>query len=128
MNLSIRHKDTCTPDYLNDHHNREGEFLVGILLGDYESEAKVAESLLETINRNAPEEFPFDFEDPKLVAAVTQAATGVDCRVTDDCGNHVSRPAEDEEGSEEALEKFEKLLESCECYAWFLVEWEAEDA
>lgn len=32
-NFDLSHVDTCYPDYLVDHHNREGEALFGVYLG-----------------------------------------------------------------------------------------------
>lgn len=48
--VAIQHIDTCFPEYLTDHHNRDGELLVGVPVDATTTNGEVAQGILDEIN------------------------------------------------------------------------------
>ena len=115
ITLTVSHVDTCLPDYLQDHHHREGELLLGICLAG-QSEAEAVEALCDEFN-GADWGIPDGVTTEMLAEAAKDAVKGVSFGPCDDCGNHVGK---DEEG-------FDKACEENESQAWFLLEWSEDE-
>jgi hypothetical protein len=47
---SFAHVDTCLPDFLTDHHNREGEFLFSVSVNGKTRNCEVEEELYVLLN------------------------------------------------------------------------------
>lgn len=107
MNVSITHVDTCLGCYLTDHHNRPGEFLVGIPCHSQSFDDALTE-LSEEIAACAPDEFWNGA--PLLEPECREALRGVD----------LTSPEDDESGDYASLEDGDP------CCAWFLVEFGGE--
>lgn len=50
MVVSLSHIDTCLPCYLQDHHNRDGELLLGVPVDNEATYASVREDLRSEFN------------------------------------------------------------------------------
>ena len=116
--------DTCRPDYLQDGHNREGEWLLCTSLGGQTTEEAVDE-LVDQMNGEAPpESFPDEGDLPEadIRAALLDAVRGVDFHPCDDCGNLVKPDADDED----AIEAYNKLLEE-QANVYVVLRWSLSD-
>jgi len=111
MALTISYIDTCRPDYLQDHHNRDGELLLGVCLAGQNPE-EAAHDLLAMLNSADWGVYPEDIDD-KAFLAIAKDAMDVDFRPHDETGNPVDK---DDEGFFEACEESESQ-------AWFLLKW-----
>ena len=125
------YKDTCFSDYLQDHHNRDGECLLGISTEFYNkkfandevvqrgesfdaivyAKDEAAHALMLEINIG---DFgiPSEITDEQLCKAFNQAVEGVDFRYIDENGNRVS-----EENMPEERYSEEPMI-------WFVLYWE----
>lgn len=101
--VSCRHKDTCLGDYLQDHHNRDGEMLLGASLGGT-PEATVDDLWYEVA------EIPDDLTEEQVRTALKEAVAGVDLRYIDEHGNPQDEIDEDRDSEEPQ--------------AWFVLSWE----
>jgi hypothetical protein len=107
--VSAQHIDTCTSDYLSDHHNRPGECLIGVPLG----EDRPLGELVEYELRGADYDLPAWILDSQIVKACNEL--DVDLRPCDGDGNRVEFDSEDEsndDGSDMPM-------------AWILLTWDA---
>ena len=115
--VSCRLVDICLPDYLQDHHNRPGELLIGVSLCG-QGARQAAQDLIDDINGSCyqmPDEKAISETD--LMTAAREATTGVDFRPFDEEGNRVAE-------SDLPPEVWDHILEQCESYAYFLFEWD----
>lgn len=101
--VSCRHKDTCLGDYLQDHHNRDGEMLLGASLGGT-PEATVDDLWYEVA------EIPDDLTEEQVRTALKEAVAGVDLSYIDEHGNPQDEIDEDRDSEEPK--------------AWFVLSWE----
>jgi hypothetical protein len=99
--ITAEHVDTCHPDYLQDGHNREGEWL--LFASPYGQSAEdAADELIGMMNGEAPpEDFPKDVSDDVLRAAFIEALQGVDLRPIDGSGNRIEPGEEDDSADNE---------------------------
>lgn len=99
--VTAEHVDTCFPDYLQDGHTRDGEWLaLTHLSGQTVDEA--AQELLDMINGEAPpEDFPEDIDDAAILAAFRDALQGADLRAVDRNGNKIDSNVDHEEVPED---------------------------
>lgn len=70
MVVDVSHIDTCLACYLTDHHNRDGEVLIGVQVDGAMTNAEVLESVIEEFGRT---DWPDDAEnvtDDDVEAAV----------------------------------------------------------
>jgi hypothetical protein len=104
INVSAQHIDTCLSCYLTDHHNRDGELLVGIeprgqSVADAVTEAQ--DEAFALLDGNGPS------LDADLVAlAFRIALDGVDLKPVDE-----TSPGDDDDSSDRAQ-------------VWILLSWE----
>ena len=110
MALVISLIDICLPDFLSDHHNRDGELLLGICLAG-QSPDEAAQMLLDELNWGR---YPQGVDDKAFLALAKDASQGVDFCPCDGNGNPVSKDSE----------AFQAAMEGNEAQAWFLLEWE----
>jgi hypothetical protein len=109
--MDVTHIDTCLPSYLQDHHNRPGELLLGADVDGATSYQEVLDELLDGLNRLDLDPDSFDY-DAAEAAIRDQFSTVSD----------MSKPFDP---SLEVIPSEE--LENCGgewCVAWFLIEWE----
>lgn len=104
MRIEVTYIDTCYPDFLTDHHNREGELLVGIILG---SETPIADQLVDELSSG-------DYGVPDEISDddIKRACRGihVDLRPVDRNGDRCPFDSEELHGEEQPS-------------AWFLLKW-----
>lgn len=105
--VTVRHVDTCLSCYLQDHHNREGECLIGIHVDRSSRVHTVKRDLLDAMN-NVDSTFPEDMTDAEIKAAVVEAFQGAHPLKTWD--NSLEPRSEDDAG---------EMVQ-----AWFLFQWE----
>jgi hypothetical protein len=106
--------DTCLPCYLTDHHNREGEMLLGVCPSGQTSEQAV-EELMEEINGAMYDSVPEEVGDEEIHVALTAAVEGVDFRTISSNGDRL------EDGEDEDEDPAEDFGE--ESQAWFVLSW-----
>lgn len=71
MPVSIDYVCFCTPDYLTDHHSREGEVLVGISLQHFTSVEEVHSVFMEELEYSAkPDNFPWEEVEVELEESI----------------------------------------------------------
>ena len=107
MTINARYLDTCLPDYLQDHHNRPGEMLVGAYLGD--NVDNTVEQIIDGLDMDAA--LPPDWDVDALRGAVAAALEGVDLRPFDEHGNRLDVVPDNYDGTESQV--------------WVLLTWDA---
>ena len=111
MQVSCTHVETCLGCYLTDHHNREGELLLGIVPRSQTEDEAVEELLEEALSSYG--EVPAIVTEDMLKAAFEEALEDVDLRWIDSNGERQDKPpSEDEEEFSLELPK-----------AWFVLTW-----
>lgn len=68
MTLHVTHIDTCLPCYLQDHHTRDGETLIGIRVDGGTTNAEVKNDLIT--EATLCEALPEHFTDDMILAAI----------------------------------------------------------
>lgn len=139
----VSHIDTRLPSFLGDHHNRDGELLLGVFVDGAATIGQVLDGLRDEYRQIAYEmgsnRLGFDY-DAGLAAieALIADKAGIahkpfdasldgppsdeDERFFDDEDNF------DEEAFEAAVEEYENALEMSEqCQAWFLIHWDVPE-
>jgi hypothetical protein len=114
--FSISHIDTCLSCYLQDHHHRDGELLLGVyvdgnttigdILRDLESEFN--QMFLEDGERGG-------FNGDKASAAIAKLKEDNKDRLDTIFDSKLETPSEDDEDMGES------------CQAWFLIHWNVPD-
>lgn len=110
------HLDTCLSSYLHDHHNREGELLLGAFVDGQTTYGEVLAEVLSEFDSVAYElsgESP-GYDHAKARAAVRAAFSELHPMELDRSYFDSSLDIMDEEEREDASE--------C-CQAWFLITW-----
>ena len=115
--IGCYHKDTCISDYLTDHHNRDGECLVGISV--YGQDARQACDDLISEIRGCDYGIPESITEQDLYVAARVAVTNVDFRPYDEDGNPVAE-------CDVPPEVWEHILDQCESQAYFVFTWDPE--
>jgi hypothetical protein len=107
--IEIEYTDTCFSCYLTDHHNRDGEALIGIALGVSKEDA-INEIVDEFYQNTAVREDCPSVEIKYVRAAAEKAIKGVDLERErfDGEGDAEDHPYDDEP------------------FAWFLVTWDSK--
>ena len=77
MSVSVSHIDTCLACYLQDHHNRGGEILIGVAVDGATTQAQVKTELLDEIARYDWPEDADHITDDMVNAAIDEAFSGV---------------------------------------------------
>lgn len=139
----VSHIDTCLSSYLNDHHNRDGELLLGVFVDgastvgqvldalrdeyrqigyeigsnrlgfDYDAGLAAIEALIDENARVAHKPFDLSLDGPP---------SEEDEKFFDEDDNF------DEEAFEAAVAEYERELEMSEsCQAWFLIHWDVPE-
>ena len=71
--VTAQHIDTCFVDFLQDHHNRDGEMLLGVSVSEGMSADDVIEDLMREVHSSMDDEIPEEVTDEQLHAAFTAA-------------------------------------------------------
>jgi len=110
--MQITHIDTCLGCYLTDHHNRDGELLLGVIVDGETTYQEVKDELLREVHGLSldPEEFDYD----AAVKAIGEAFLPVRSLAAK-FDPSLDVPTDDER---------DEMLEPCQ--AWFLFEWEGD--
>lgn len=112
------HIDTCLPCYLQDHHNRDGELLLGVPVDGDTTGQEVKEALLDEFQQIAWDmrgESP-GYDHDKAQAAIIEWFADV----------HPAKMPRPFDPSLDVLDSDE--AESCESvYAYFLITWDVPD-
>lgn len=108
---SIKLVDICFSDYLTDHHNRDGELLIGVYLNGQSAE-RMALDVVFMIN--GTDEVPEEISDYDIKESLIWWLVGVG-----DCKSPLPefKPVPCEENCP---------IDACECEqpsAWFLIQW-----
>lgn len=111
VEVSCNYEDTCLGCYLTDHHNRQGELLLGIYPHS-QTESEAASELLEELN-SSDWDLPEALTDDLLKAAFSEAVKGVDFRYIDKDGQRV----------EELTDAEEDHLIGESSQVWFVLTW-----
>lgn len=113
------HVDTCLPDYLNDHHNRDGELLLGVAVNGLTTVGDVKNELLSefaSIGWDLAGDKPgFDYDKAKaaiLASFVDVHPMTLDRGLFDES---LDAPNEEEDDFTDS------------CYAYFVITWEVPD-
>ena len=108
LKVDISHIDTCLGCYLNDHHNRKGECLVGVYVDGNTTYAALREGLESELHSYGTDD-QSRITDAMLSVAIEDCFKDTDSSEVFDDSLEV--PAEDEE------------FDADSCQAWFLVTW-----
>lgn len=115
----VEYMDTCSPDYLQDHHTRDGELMEGLYHhGQTPQEAAV--ELKHGFANN--DKLPESITDQELLEACTEACKWVDFRPFDKDGNQVDKPKDEAD-----QEIWDAVMARCDTQSWFLLTWETDD-
>ena len=136
----VSHIDTCLPSFLNDHHNRDGELLLGVFVDGSATIGQVLNGLRDEYRQIAYEmgsnRLGFDYDEglkaiealieeqaPRFMMPFDSSLDGPpsdeDERFFDEDDNF------DEEAFEAATLEYEREAEMSEgCQAWFLIHWD----
>lgn len=114
---SIVHIDTCLPCYLQDHHNRDGELLLGVYVDGNSTVKDVLDGLDDEFRSIAwdiaSERAGYDDDKASAVLAKLRQDNADKLDALFDSSLEV--PSEEEDGFSES------------CYAWFLLVWPIPD-
>jgi hypothetical protein len=110
--VTVSHVDTCLSDYLQDHHNREGECLIGIPVDGDATYGAVFKGLVEAACGD--ERIAEDVTDEKVVEAIIECFKGIDLtKLFDPTLDVIEEPNYG-------------LMNPESVQAWFLVQWEQD--
>lgn len=113
----VSHIDTCLSCYLYDHHNRDGELLLGVFVDADSTVGEVLDALADEYHQIGWEmgesRLGFDYEagEAAIAALKVENADRLE-RIFD---SSLERVPEDEDDIGEA------------CQAWFLIHWDVPD-
>ena len=111
FDYSIYHSDTCMSDYLQDHHNREGEHLLGVSVRQDTTIKQVKERLMEEFGNTWNDSIPEELTSSMFASLLHDTFEGEDDMVPSSfC--YIDLKEDDENDDTE------------ECYAWFVLSWE----
>lgn len=115
--FSVTHIDTCLPDYLQDHHNRDGELLLGVPVNADSTVGEVMDGLLDEFRAVAWDlgEYRKGYSHDKAKAAVKGLIVDNDERRDRIFDSSLERVPEGEEDYYESPQ------------AWFLIHWDVPD-
>lgn len=130
--VQARHIDTCLPDYLQDHHNRDGECLIGIEPCGQTAEQAAGEAMDTHLDAdNCP---PLEHVTDEAIKAALIACLGsVDLRHIDGTGGHVDIPADNTRcigcGGDcgEDAARCNRCNDGENAYVWILLTWTRTD-
>ncbi len=105
--LTVSHVDTCFPDYLTDHHNRDGEALLGVYVDGASTMRQVREDLEE--EAMAYLDCPEEISDDAIRAAIAAEFANVDAAAPFDSSLETAGDGEETP------------------QAWFLFEWSEDE-
>jgi len=109
MNVTLSHIDTCLPDYLQDHHNRDGELLLGVAIDNKTTFTDVKSALLYEFKDVGADAAP---DEADFLAALAEFFAPYSDVMSAEFDDSIEDSDEDN---------------SCEsCYAWFLLSWDTE--
>lgn len=111
--VSVSHIDTCLSCYLQDHHNRDGELLLGVPVDGTTTNKAVMDALESEFASGGDDGFPEELDESDVARAIGSYFAGADLDSPFDSSLEV--PDEDEEPDGEGPQ------------AWFLVEWTRDD-
>jgi len=103
------HIDTCTPDYLTDHHNRDGELLLQAIVSRDATNAEVMAELIDDLQKL---EYHAGADYHAAEVAIRLEFTG---KAMDKPFDATPEPFADDDDSGEM------------CYAWFVLSWSDDD-
>lgn len=107
--VSVSHIDTCLGSYLQDHHNREGELLVGVYVTNATTMKEISEGIMSEIN-SSDWGLPEELTDEAIQAAIDDEVPATD--IIFDAS--LDAPSEDDDCAEM-------------CQAWFVLNWSNEE-
>jgi hypothetical protein len=114
--VSIDHADTCLPSYVQDHHTRDGECLLGVALSHGTTYKDVLDGIKDEWAgmdvQPADEENIDDLESAFAVELASITAKVTDLSAIFD--SSIEESSDDDTSSES-------------CYAWFVVTWSREE-
>jgi hypothetical protein len=115
LNLDVTFLESCLACYLTDHHNRDGELLVGIPISNTTTFAEIKDDLFSELNTLLS-----DRND--VPAVLTEAAVGA-C-VESLCATMDPEEPIDADAADEDDDSWtEGESDGGECQAWFLLTW-----
>lgn len=109
--MQASHIDTCLSCYLQDHHNRPGELLLGATVDGTTDAKEVLDELLQELNARDIDSESFDYDSAKgALKSLFAERFGTD--LSDLFDPSLETPTDEE------LEMSEP------CQAWFLLTWD----
>lgn len=131
--FNIYYIETCYPDYLQDHHHRDGECLLSLCLASQSEEQAALEIVGEVSECDTG--LPADVTDEQILAAARVAVQGLTFHPYDAEGNEVQKPAQMADMGTRASRKWHAAMDAwenevadCESRAYFVASWgEDED-
>lgn len=117
--MDVTHIDTCLGCYLQDHHDRPGELLLGVIVDGSTTYQEVKDLLLQELNGLSLDPSEFDY-DAAEAAIRSEFETVSDMSKPFDPSLDVAsmEPGPDEDRFENEFSDY--------CQAWFLFEFEAD--
>lgn len=109
--MDATHIDTCLSCYLQDHHNRPGELLLGVVVDGTTTFREIKDELLSELNGLMIDSESFDYDEARK--AIGEAFLPI-ANLDDKFDASLDVPGEDEDFADP-------------CQAWFLLEWEEEE-
>lgn len=129
--IDISHIDTCLSCYLQDHHNRAGELLLGVPVDGTTTMGDVLQGIRDEYNQsNGIEDQSGEFivgQDEAFEVAHIELHQGVNMDEAFDDGLE-SPPNEDEESEDYDAQAVSDWENAETCYAWFVITATVEDS
>ena len=112
----VSHIDTCLSCYLNDHHNRDGELLLGVFVDGSATVGDVLDGL-----RDEYRQIAYEMGENRLGFDYDAGLAAIDALITE----NEDRRTVLFDGSLEILDEDSEDVEGCQ--AWFLIHWDVPE-
>lgn len=114
--FAVTHIDTCLSSYLNDHHNRDGELLLGVFVDGNATVGDVLDAV-----RDEYRQIAYDMGENRLGFDYDEGLKAIEAMIADNGDNRDKLF----DASLDVMGPYDDCGESCQ--AWFLVHWDVPE-
>jgi hypothetical protein len=114
--FAVTHIDTCLSSFLNDHHNRDGELLLGVFVDGNATVGQVLDGL-----RDEYRQIAYEMGENRLGFDYDAGLAAIDSVIAENDDNR-DKPFD---ASLDVLGEDDDCSESCQ--AWFLIHWDVPE-
>ena len=112
----VSHIDTCLSCFLNDHHNRDGELLLGVFVDGVATVGQVLDGL-----RDEYRQIAYEIGSNRLGFDYDEGLKAIDSVIAENADNRDKLF----DSSLDVLDEDDDCTESCQ--AWFLIHWDVPE-